>query len=97
MRRQIVWETCGIFRRLRFHARQRAFGFCLDRSQGLPIDVQHVVGKSKARFHLELADRNAAASREIDILEILNEPPCGSQVCIDFAPCALFRRLGHAG
>lgn len=93
---QILRKAGGVFRGLRFDTCQRPLGLRLHRAERLAIDIEHVVGETEARLHLEFANGDSATGRQIDILEILDEPACGHQIRVDFAAGALLGCFGHS-
>lgn len=85
MRREVARQARGVLGGLGLDTRQGPFRFCLDRSKSFAIDVQQVIGESKPWFHLELAHRDSAARREIQLVAALYKPTSGSQFFVDFA------------
>ena len=60
----------------------------LDHAHGLPVDEQHVVGRTGARYQLAYGDSHAGV--EVDRPVILHHPARSPQHRIDALPGPLF-------
>lgn len=63
MRRKIVGQASSIFGRLRFDACERSFGFRLNGTNSLAIEVEQVVREAEAGFNREIRGSRCRARR----------------------------------
>jgi hypothetical protein len=93
VRRQVVRQSGCIFGRLRLDTSKRALQLGFDRTCGLTVEIEQVIGKAEPGLHRKFAHGYATAGGEVEVLPILDNPPCRSQISIDLPTCLLFGRF----
>jgi hypothetical protein len=82
--REIIRETCCVFRGLGLHASKRTLGLRFYCTQRFAINIEQVIRKAESRLHRKLADSDAAACCEVKVVPVLHKPTRRDQFRINF-------------
>ena len=93
--REIIRETCCVFRGLGLHASKRTLGLCFYCTERFAIHVEQVIRKPESRLHRKLADGDAATCCEVKVVPVLHKPTRRDQLRINLSAGFLFGCLGH--
>lgn len=96
-RSQIVRDVLTIFRGLQLYPSEySALSLGLNDSDGCAVNEQEIVGFPVTGLERELANSDAAGSRQIGGALILDNPTSIGQQLVDVLPGAIFRSNWHA-